>query len=255
MNESLIVRDLRTGYGKREVLRGVSFALERGEVTALLGPNGSGKTTLARAVLGLLPAEGSARLLGKEITSVSAGARAKCLAYLSDGSDLTLRLPVIDVIGMGAYPETGAFASPGRFWREEAERLLEDAGLTELAEKDFTTLSGGQKQAVLLLRTLLRKVPLYVLDEPDSALDFTARRRVLAMLKRRVVEAEGAALLLSHDVAGMLNAADRVLLMRDGRLTGDLRPREDPPETISRAIRAAFGDAKVIRTEEGYAVL
>ncbi len=245
-SEALLrVEDLRAGYGAGDVLRGISFSLLPGEVCALLGENGSGKTTLLRAVCGLLPYRGSCRLAGAEARKLSGRERARHIGWLSQRDAAQLPLSGLDAVLMGFNPLLGALESPSRGQRRRAMEVLEALGAAELAGRDFTRLSAGQRQLLLFARCLVRDVELLVLDEPERALDLNRRRLLFETLRGRA--ASGCAVLMSgHDVNAALRWADRLLLMRDGALCGRVDLRAAGRGEVEAALRAAFGSVKLI---------
>ena len=242
MTERLHLENLRAGYGAGDVLRGVGFALGRGEVCALLGENGSGKTTLLRAVCGLLPYRGSCMLDGREVRDLSDRERARRIGWLSQRGGVPLSLSGLDVVLMGFNPLLGALEYPSGEQRKRALEVMEVLGAAAFAGQDFTTLSAGQKQLVLFARTLVRDVELLVLDEPDGALDLRRRRFLFGHLRERAARQNCGVLLCSHDVNAALRWADRLLLLRDGALCGNVDLRRAPRAELEAALRAAYGD-------------
>ena len=252
MTELLRLETLRAGYGAEDVLKDVGFVLNRGEVCALLGENGSGKTTLLRAVCGLLPYRGSCRLDGEEARALSDRERARRIGWLSQRGGVPLSLSGLDVVLMGFNPLLGALQYPSKAQRQHALEIMEELGAAEFAGRDFTTLSAGQKQLVLFARTLVRDAELLLLDEPDSALDLKRRRFLFGLLRERAARKNCGVLLCSHDVNAALRWADRLLLLRDGALCGDVDLRRVPRMEIEAALRAAYGDLELIEHNGHY---
>ena len=252
MTDLLRVANLFAGYGGEDVLRGVTFALRRGEVCALLGENGSGKTTLLRAACGLLPYRGSCLLDGVEVRARSDRERAKRIGWLSQRGGVPLSLSGLDVVLMGFNPLLGALEYPTKAQRQHAREVMQELGAAEFANRDFTTLSAGQKQLVLFARTLVRDAELMMLDEPDSALDLRRRRFLFDLLRRRAAERNCGVLLCSHDVNAALRWADRLLLLRGGALCGDVDLRTAPRGELESALRAAFGALELIEHNGRY---
>jgi ABC-type Mn2+/Zn2+ transport system ATPase subunit len=187
---AVAVSGLSGGYAPgQDRLRNVTFALEPGTVTAVLGPNGGGKTTLFRALLGELPVRRGAIAL--------AGAP----AYVAQADEARLDFPVsaFDVVLMGAYRRTPPWRRIARADRERARDALGRVGLAERAGERFGALSGGQRQRVLIARALLQDAPVLLLDEPLSGVDAVSAARIEAVFGE--LRAEGRALLVAtHDV-------------------------------------------------------
>lgn len=255
MREVLQVEHLCAGYDRGDVIHDVSFSLLEGELCALLGGNGSGKTTLLRAVCALLPGKGERILEGRPLSALSRRERARHVGYLAQGGHMVLALSVLDVVLMGLNPELGLLESPGSSHRRRAMEALEWVGIAHLAQLPFQSLSQGQKQLCLLARTLVCRPELLVLDEPDSALDFPNRSRMMELLKDYLRKEKRAVLLCSHDVNSALAHAHRLLLMKDGVLAYDLCPEKVTREGLERALREVYGPVEVLCHKGRYVMI
>ncbi len=198
------------GYARRAwVFRGVSFRVDPGTATAVLGPNGSGKTTLVRCAAGLLePAEGTVR-------------RSDGVGYVPQArGGGAFGYSALDMVLMGRARLIGIFRTPGTADRVAALAAMEKVGVEGLQDRRFPTLSGGEQQLVLIARAIATGCPVLVLDEPATGLDLKNQVRVLSLL--RELMADGMALLLStHHPDHALHLADQAVLLGSGRaLTG-----------------------------------
>ncbi|WP_371495923.1 ABC transporter ATP-binding protein [Kitasatospora sp. NBC_00374] len=223
----VVVEDLRRSFGTGpqavHALRGVSFSAGRGELTALKGRSGSGKTTLLNLVGGLdRPTAGSVRLDGTD------------LAGLTEDGRLALRRDRIGFVfqSFGLIPVLTAAENVGVPMRlrrvpaarreERARTLLAMVGLADHARQRPGELSGGQQQRVAIARALANEPALIIADEPTGQLDFETGRSVMQLL-RAVVRSEGVtALVATHDPA-LMELADRVVELRDGRIVEEVR--------------------------------
>ena len=225
---------LQVVRGGVPVLRDLSFAVEQGTVTGLLGPSGSGKSTLIRSVVGVqIVAGGRIEVLGAPAGSAQLRRR---VAYVTQApsvyGDLTLRENL-------RYFARILGADSGGI-----DRALETVGLAALAQRQVRTFSGGQLSRASLATALLGDPELLVLDEPTVGLDPVLRRDLWATFRR--LAAEGATLLVSSHVMDEADRCDRLLLLRDGRLLAD----ETPAELRARTGRESLDDAFLALVEE-----
>lgn len=212
----LSVVDVSVAYRRDElVVRDASFDVPRGEVVALLGPSGCGKSTLLRAIAGLEPlSTGSVSWAGDDLVGVPPHRREFGLVF-QDGQLFTHR----------SVGENIAYGLRVKRW-PRAERdarvaeLLDLVGLTGFTNRAVTELSGGQRQRVALARALAPSPRLLLLDEPLSALDRELRDRLAQELAALLRATQTTAVLVTHDEGEAETIADRVLRMRDGRVTG-----------------------------------
>ena len=213
----LAAHDLAFGFASRRVGEAVSFTLEQGETLALLGGNGSGKTTLLRTLLGLLPPlAGSVEIGGERVSAMSSAERARRIAYVPQQHLPAYGFRVVDVVLMGRASRLSVFARPGRADREIALQSLATLGITPLAPRSVTELSGGERQLVLIARALAQQADIVLLDEPTASLDFGNRVRVLRELDR--LRGQGLTIVFStHEPDHALMHADRALLLQGGR--------------------------------------
>ena len=176
------VQGLCAGYAGRRVLRDVSFTLEPGCLTGVLGANGSGKTTLLKAVGGILPHAGRCTLQGAALEGLSPRRLAAVCGYIPQRSGIGIDISALDVVLMGFNPALGLLERPSAAMRARAAAALAEVGLGGREQENYLHLSEGQKQLCILARTLAAPRRLLLLDEPESALDFHHRYRMLALL-------------------------------------------------------------------------
>jgi iron complex transport system ATP-binding protein len=156
MELMLEVNSLAFSYGNGPVFEDVSFSLKKGEVLCILGPNGAGKSTLIKCIAGILrPASGSVRILGEDTAFLGAKGIARHIGYVPQQNEVVFPFTVLDFVVMGRAPHLSMFSSPREEDMELARESLAVVGLSELAERPVSTLSGGQSQMVLIARNLL----------------------------------------------------------------------------------------------------
>lgn len=214
----LEARGLAIGHRGRRVGEDIDLGLAAGRTLALLGPNGGGKTTLLRTLLGLLaPIAGEVRLDGRPLAAIPVGERARLMAYVPQSHAGTFAFTVEDVVLMGRTAHATAFAPPSDRDRAVARDALDRLGLSALAQRPYTMISGGERQLALVARALAQEPRVVVLDEPTASLDFGNQGRVLGRM-RELASAGLAVLFTTHDPNQALRYADDVSMLRDGRV-------------------------------------
>lgn len=252
----LRVQDLTVSLGGAEVLSSVSLEVPTGEVLAVLGPSGCGKSTLLRAVAGLeRPDHGTVTVDGQDVSRLPAYRRGFALMF-QDGQ-LFGHLTVAENV---AYPlrlrRRGHPARPGRRERDaRVAELLELVGVPDLGERDPATLSGGERQRVALARALAVRPRLLLLDEPLSALDRDLRERLAADLRSILTRAGTTALLVTHDHDEAFAVADRMALLRAGRLVQDGTVEEVWRRPVDAEAARFLGYARVLSADQARPVL
>jgi len=215
----LEARDCRFRYrddGFR--LEDVSLAVSAGETVGIVGPNGSGKSTLLRLLSGILSAEsGSVALEGRPIRALNRRMLARRLAFLPQSPETSFHFRVREVVAMGRYPYMGAFGFLGAHDVEVVERALGETDSAALGERGVETLSGGEKQRVLIASILAQEPAAMLLDEPTAALDIHHRSDVFDLLWR--LSRTGIAVVtVTHDLNAASQFCDRLVLLAGGRV-------------------------------------
>jgi iron complex transport system ATP-binding protein len=240
---------LAFGYPEHPVGRDVSLAIEPGAVLCLLGPNGCGKTTLFKTLLGLLPAQGGQVTLdGDDIARLARAEIARRIAYVPQAQSGLFPYTALDFVLMGRTAHRSLFSGPTHEDRFIARRALDELGIGDLADRDVTRLSGGQRQLAVVARAIAQAAPLIVMDEPTAALDFGNQVVVLGEV-RRLAERGNGVVLSTHDPDHAFAVASTVALMRDGAIIAS-----GPPETALTAerLRDVYGvDVTIERLADG----
>lgn len=246
----LDVTDFSAGYGRDMIVRNISFSIPSGTLTALIGPNGCGKTTLLKGLCRLIPHSGKAVLTSdRSIDTDRCSAReiARHISYIPQRSGIHIPLTVLDIVLMGFQPFLPLLASPGKKHTADARTALAAVGMQDYASKNFQTLSEGQKQLCILARALVQKTQLLLFDEPDSALDYPNRHKMLHTIRQIVYDKKKTGLLILHDLGIALDYCDQLLVMKDGRLCGILHPQTDSETVLSETLSCVYGPVKVFR--------
>jgi lipooligosaccharide transport system ATP-binding protein len=238
MTEAVLeVADLRKVYGGRDVVRGISFAVEKGECFGILGPNGAGKTTTLRCCLGLTrPDGGRVRLAGRSVPLEARVARYR-VGVVPQFDNLDPDFTVEEnLVVYGRY-----FDIPARETRKRTPWLLEFAGLTDRGDARIDELSGGMKRRLTIARALVNDPDILFLDEPTTGLDPQARHLLWDGLKR-LVAAGKTLILTTHFMDEAERLCDRLLVMDEGAIIAQDTPRRLIDELIEPVVVEVFGE-------------
>jgi D-xylose transport system ATP-binding protein len=253
----LAVRGVTKRFGAVEALSDVDFEVGAGEVVALVGDNGAGKSTLVKAISGVQPAdEGDVLFEGHEVR-VHTPKDGTALGIATVYQDLALceNLDVVANLFLGHEAGNGI---PGLHLLDESSmeqktlELLDSLGVTTIrsVRTDVERLSGGQRQAVAIARSLLGEPKVVLLDEPTAALGVVQTRQVLDLIER-LRERNLGVVVISHNLADVFQVADRIVVLRLGRHAASFDVREAKQEEIVAAITGAeFGTGGERPTEE-----
>ncbi|RKZ24250.1 ABC transporter ATP-binding protein [bacterium] len=215
------------GIEYRDILKGIGFEVKKGEVCVVFGPNGAGKTTLLKCTGGLIhPEKGEVNFDGASLLSLSPSERAKWIAYLPQFPSVPFSYTVKEVVLMGRAPYHGIFSCPGREDERLCERVLEGLGCRHLMERDFLTLSGGERELVYLARALVQGASILLLDEPTSHLDFGHAVMVIEKIREETEKRNLVTVVALHNPWEVLSIADKVVVLKEGRKIAEGRPHE-----------------------------
>jgi len=213
-------------------LDGVSISVASGSLYSVLGPNGSGKSTLMRALMGMIPLEsGSVSLEGRPLPEWKRSEIAKVVGAVSQTESIAFPLTVRELVAMGRYPHIGPLSSETDTDREAITHALEACDVTDLANRDVTTLSGGEFQRARIARALAQTPSTLVLDEPTSSLDIRHQMAILELL-RASADRGMTVLVVTHDLDLAAQFSDRMLLLSEGRVAADGTPGEVLTEQV-----------------------
>lgn len=213
---SLKVQNMQFAYGRHTVLNDVSFDVPDGMLVNILGHNGVGKSTLFRCILGLNAKwNGSVFINGKDVRQLSIREMAREVAYIPQTHTATYNYEVLDVVLMSTSSSFGMLQKPRKKQIDLAYSCLERVGIAHLAEREYTQISGGEQQLVLIARALAQQAKTLIMDEPTSALDYGNQVRVLSAV--RTLADEGYTIVQStHYPDQAFLYSDKTLVLDEG---------------------------------------
>jgi iron complex transport system ATP-binding protein len=213
--------DVSFAYGRREppVLDAVSLAVPRSAVVGLLGPNGSGKTTLLKLLAGTLAAgRGRVAIDGIPVSTLSRRELARRIAVVPQETHSAFDFSALDIVLMGRYPHLGAFELEGGSDLAIARDALAATGTLALEQRPFATLSGGEKQRVVIASALAQASDVLLLDEPTASLDLGYQFDIAALLARLNRERGVTLVVSTHDLNFAAALCSELVLLKGGRV-------------------------------------
>lgn len=248
----LSVDDLGVTLDGKQILQGITFDVEPGAWTGVIGPNGSGKTTLLRAVNGYLPFSGSVRLKNREIRRWPRRELATTVSFVRQTHTLAFDFSVEELVGMGRTPYKGWLEGLNGSDRTGIADALAKVNLEGFEDRNVLSLSGGELQRVFLAQTLVQDTELVFLDEPTTHLDVYQQYEFLEHVKE-LTHSGRTVISVFHDLEQAARYSDRLLVLSQGRQTA-FSAAEDilDPQLIADVFNMRV---KVQRTDEGLSTI
>ena len=220
MNETILyTQKLSVGYGEKTVVSDIDLSAAAGQLLCLIGPNGAGKSTLLKTLIRALPlVRGEIMLAGRALRDYRERELARLCAAVLTGKPEPELMRCGEVVAAGRYPYTGRLGLLTEKDRRVVREMMEKIGIAALAERDFTRISDGQRQRVLLARALCQQPRLLVLDEPTSFLDIRHKLEFLRLLRALSKERQIAVVMSMHELELAERFADTLLCIKDGRV-------------------------------------
>lgn len=245
----LEIENVVCGYGTKKIVDGMSFEVTPGDIICLLGPNGVGKTTLFKTLLGFLKLKGGEiKLDNKNISTISQRERAIKIGYVPQSHTPPFPFSVMQVVLMGRTAHIGACASPSKKDIGVVEMALEQLGISFLRDRIYTEISGGERQMVLIARSLVQEPEVLFMDEPTSNLDFGNQIRVLNQIKRLAASGLGI-VMTTHFPDHAFLCSSKVVLMQHNNIYKYGTAEEIITE---KNLRSAYGiDVHITDTNSG----
>lgn len=212
------IKNLSGGYYKKNICSNISCSLEKGDVLCVLGPNGCGKSTFFKLILGLLKTtSGDIFYENKSIFNLNERKLAKIIAYIPQEHTPTFNFTVLEIVLFGRTSYYKNFGGPTKIDVDIARQSLEKLNILHLQNVFYTTLSGGQRQLILIARALCQEAKILILDEPTANLDYKNSQIVMKIILK--LSKMGYIIILStHSPEQPFLCANKVLLMNNGEI-------------------------------------
>lgn len=227
MEKILSTQQLNVGYDKKIVIEGVNIQALKGQTICLIGPNGAGKSTILRTLTGMLaPVDGCVYIGQEDVRKMKSSDKAKKMAVvLTEKLNLNMT-SVYEIASMGRTPHTGFFGRLSSEDKKIVEDCLKTVGAWELKDRDYISLSDGEKQKVMIARALAQSPELIVLDEPTSHLDIKHKVEVVRILNKLALETGLTVILALHDIDIAMKFCQMVLMVKDGKVVAQGSPED-----------------------------
>lgn len=216
--EVLRTENLHIGYKDKAILPPINVSLKEGNLIALIGPNGAGKSTLFKTLTAhIKPIKGSIKLFGKELTDYSSKEKARLIGLVLTERPDDMFLKVYDVVASGRCPYTDFFGKIGKEDEKIIQESLDIVGINKLKDRYFNTLSDGEKQKVMIAKTLAQNTPIIFMDEPTAFIDYPSKIELFSLMKMLTKERNKTIIFSSHDLELLLRYTDDIWLISKGK--------------------------------------
>ncbi len=229
---SIKLQNLCFNYGEQNVLSDLSFKIKKGSFCAVMGANGAGKSTLFKCILGLNKNyTGNVFIDEQNINKLTNKALAKKIAYIPQNSYTAFNYSVIDMVLMGTASNLNQFGAPLKKDIENAKECMKKIGIEHLCDRNYTKLSGGERQLVLIARALAQNAKIIIMDEPISNLDYANQIKIMLQVKK--LASDGYTILQAiHSPDQVLLYFDEMIAIKNGKIIAQGKPSTTITETL-----------------------
>lgn len=248
----LKINNLSVSYPGNKVLEKLSFSVNG--LCAVVGQNGCGKTTLLKAVSQLIVSSGEITFENTDIKTLSLKERSRLISYIPQKTGVAEDMSVLDVVLSAFNSRLSMFENPGSSQVQTAKNALKLVGMQDFDERNYSTFSAGQQQLCIIARTVAEDTKLWLLDEPDSALDITNRYSTMNLLSNIAKEKGVTGLVTLHDPMLALYSCEKVIVISDGGCAGIIDTKTDSQTCIENILNKAFKGVKVVKALDRYAI-
>lgn len=219
MKQAVGVHNLAISYGKRPILREVTFSVAQGEYFVVIGPNGSGKTSLVKVISGALkPQSGRVEIMGRSIGAIRRRELARAVALVPQNAPVDVPFTAAEVVLLGRSPHLGLLTFEGRKDMEIVEQAMRFTNVDHLARSRLDQLSAGERQRVLIARAICQRAGTIILDEPTASLDIAHQVHIMDLMEKLRREQGVTVIMVSHDLNLAAMYAQRILLLNHGKV-------------------------------------
>ncbi len=219
------LKNISTGYGRKTVLNNLSASFEKGKLTSIIGINGCGKSTLLKSILGILPLScGEISIDEKNLQAINRNEIAKKVSYLAQGKTIP-DMTVEQMVLYGRFPHLSYPRHFKEIDREIAKNAMDMVGITHLAKKPMSELSGGMRQTAFIAMALAQDTDYILLDEPTTYLDISHQLDLMKLLKKLADSGKGI-LTIMHDFPLAFDFSDAITIINNGTVIASNTPEE-----------------------------
>ncbi len=219
----LKVEGLNFSYQKKDIIKNISFSVDKGEFVGIIGPNGSGKSTILKNIYrGLVPSSGNILLDGKNLLKMNYKNSAKKMAVVGQENELHFDFLVEEIVAMGRSPHKNLFDVDDKKDKKIVRNALKSLGIENMAKHSFLNLSGGEKQRVIIARAIAQEAEFLILDEPTNHLDVSYQMQMFEMVKGL----DCTVLSAIHDLNFAALFCDRLIVVKSGEIMLQGTPEE-----------------------------
>lgn len=219
------VDKLHFAYGKKEVLKGIGFSIDKSEFVGIIGANGCGKSTLLKNISGYLtPVSGKIFICGKDINRFNTKEKARYIGYVPQDIIYDFDFSCYDIVMMGRFPYLKRFQQEKKIDRDIVRECMEITNTWQFKDTSIRELSGGERQRVYIARALAQKPQILLMDEPVSHLDIKYQIEILSLLKE-LSEKGILVIAVLHDINLTSQFCDEIFMMKDGKIMASGLPR------------------------------
>jgi iron complex transport system ATP-binding protein len=240
MNELISISNLSYSYADIDVLKKINLSINKGEILGILGPNGSGKTTLLKIVSGILKDyRGSVKIKNKEVSSFSPKELARIISFVPQEFNPTFDFKCDTIISFGRNPYIGFFGGFTKRDYEIIDHAMNEADVLNLKDRVFYTLSGGEKQRVVIAKTFAQKGQILLLDELTTHLDPGHTQKITNIIMEKIKKENLTTIMVAHDVNEAIAFSQRLIFIKEGNIIAQGKPKDIITEDLIRTVYEA----------------